>query len=72
VIVPISDVIKGEPIVLPQNDTRLLRYIKEKEIVRPPPPKTVEYNLKDPMNKDPSVGQSQFIRKLFQEKVKNC
>ncbi|CAG7815319.1 unnamed protein product, partial [Allacma fusca] len=43
---------------LPQDDTRILNYIKNHGFVKPPPSVNVSYNLQKP-DIDPSMGQSE-------------
>lgn len=57
---------KGEPVILAQDDPRIISYIlKNKNLL---PPSEDPYNLVQP-NKDPSMGQGQYIRKLLKNMV---
>jgi hypothetical protein len=69
VVVPISEVMRGQPLILPQNDSRILRFIKQKQLVREPSPEKLPYKLERPELPDQSMGQGQFVRKLFRNKV---
>lgn len=65
--VPMDQIVSGLPIVLPQDDKRLIKYIWSNEYIRPP--STDDYVLSHP-DEDPSRGQGQFIRKLLKNMVK--
>ncbi|CAL8095424.1 unnamed protein product [Orchesella dallaii] len=60
--VPIEKIMRGEPLVLPQDDDTIVQYIWSKKLVHPPSAKP--YNLSDSLE-DPSRGQGQLIRKIL-------
>jgi len=64
---PIKTVMKGLPIALPQDDLRYLKYIEDTGVVVEPSTET--YNLKEP-ERNPSMGQGQFIQQLFNNQVR--
>lgn len=67
VLVPMEQIASGMPIVLPQDDERLIKYIWSNEYIHQP--STDTYSLSHPFT-DPSRGQGQFIRKLLNNMVK--
>ncbi|ODM94854.1 Protein Star [Orchesella cincta] len=64
---PIEYVMSGEPVILPQNDQRIIQYILSKKLLQPPSEKP--YNLEMP-DEDPSRGQGQLIRKILNNMTK--
>jgi len=69
ITIPVSEIMKG-PIVLAQNNSRILQYIKDAGLVKEP--STREYNLLTEEHYNPSMGQGQYIQTLFLNKVKEC
>ncbi len=64
---PIEQIASGMPIILAQDDQKLIDYIWFKKYILPP--STKPYNLVDPKN-DPSRGQGQFIRNVLSNIVR--
>jgi hypothetical protein len=60
-------IMDGDPIVLQQDDPKIKKYIWDHEYLVGP--SSEPYNLSQP-DKNPSMGQGQFIQKLFENKVK--
>jgi len=55
--IPLEEIVKGP---LAQNDSRLLNYLNAHEYLRPP--SGLPYNLTEPTQEDPSMGQSKLVR----------
>ncbi|XP_076049503.1 uncharacterized protein LOC143030229 [Oratosquilla oratoria] len=64
VVVESEQLLRG-PVTFDQDDPRLIQIIQKKFLH---PPSTEPYNLKSPDNDDPSMGQSEEIRKILGEK----
>lgn len=64
--IPLSTILSGDPIELPQDDPHILKYIWDNGYMEKPSERG--YNLKEPQ-KDPSMGQGQLVRKLLNEMV---
>ncbi|CAG7816645.1 unnamed protein product [Allacma fusca] len=63
--ISMEEYIKGP---LPQNDVRIVKYIKDNGFIQPPCSKNKPYKLRKP-ERDPSMGQSQIAKKIFQGKT---
>lgn len=63
VSVSIKEIMSGEAIQLEQDDPRIIKYIWENKLLEPP--SSSSYNLANPNDKEPSRGQSQFVRKIL-------
>lgn len=67
ILIPMIDVMSGDPIKLNQDDPRIKKFIWDHGYLIEPSKKP--YNLKPSPNEDPSMGQGQFIRKIFNNMV---
>ncbi len=62
-----DDIMAGEPIELPQNDSRIKKYILNHGFLKEP--SIFPYNLNQPSILDTSMGQGQVVRKLLKNMV---